>query len=176
MTSKSTQSALPPTFLHNVDPGHSKPILEHVYTGRPPSAAAVLPLYLAHATPRPSLMYLAMTTPPVVLFSIVQDRILFLSPSSTEIEPLLVIEFLQRVADALEDFLGAPLLPSKIDASFDIVAQIVGEMCDAGVVCNTEPDALREVIEAPTWVGSLLGGFGLPSYVVAQPLPICPRH
>lgn len=108
-------------------------------------------------------MYLATTTPPVILFSIIQDRMLFLSPSSAEIEPLLVIEFLQRVADALEDFLGAPLLPSKIDASFDVVAQIVGEMCDAGVVCNTEPNALREVVEAPTWVGSLLGGFGLPS-------------
>lgn len=150
-------------------PARSKPILEHVYTGRPPSASTVLPLYLAHPAPRPSLLQLPSTSPPVLVFSIIQDGLLFLSTSSGEIEPLLVIEFLHRVADALEDFLGAPLLASKVDASYDVVAQIVGEMCDAGMVCNTEPNALREVVEAPTWVGNLLGGFGLPSYATPHP-------
>jgi len=101
---------------------------------------------------------------------------LFLASTSAETEPLLVLEFLHRVADALEDFLGAPLLPTKFENSYDVVVQIVAEMCDAGMVCNTEPNALREVIEAPSFMGNLLGGFGLPAYVNTH-LSLClPAH
>jgi len=101
---------------------------------------------------------------------------LFLASTSAEAEPLLVLEFLHRVADALEDFLGAPLLPTKFENSYDVVVQIVAEMCDAGMVCNTEPNALREVIEAPSFMGNLLGGFGLPAYVNTH-LSLClPAH
>ncbi len=63
----------------------------------------------------------------------------------------------------LEDFLGSPLLATKIESSYDVVAQVLGEMCDAGTVCNTEPNALKEVVETPSWMGNLLGGFGLPA-------------
>jgi len=73
-----------------------------------------------------------------------------------------VLEFLHRVTDALEEFLGSPLLASKIEASYDVVAQVIGEMCDAGLVCNTEPNALKEVIDAPTRMDNWLGGLGLP--------------
>ena len=145
------------------DNARSNVFLEHIYTGRPPSAGVVLPLYLERPAPRPPVIYLASTSPPTILFSILQDNLLFLCPASSEVEPLLVLEFLHRVADALEDFLGPPLLVSKLEASYDVVAQIVGEMCDAGVVCNTEPNALREVVEVPSWMGNLLGGFGLPT-------------
>ncbi|BDD55546.1 hypothetical protein MAP00_001051 [Monascus purpureus] len=34
-------------------------------------------------------------------------------------------------------------------------------MCDAGIVCNTEPNALQEVVDIPGWMGRLLGGVGL---------------
>ncbi|KAL2358326.1 Adaptor complexes medium subunit family-domain-containing protein [Cryomyces antarcticus] len=142
---------------------HNNSILEHVYTARPPSAKVLLPLYLAHPSPRPSLIYLPTTNPPTLLYSIIQDRLLFLTPSSTDVEPLLVLEFLHRVADALEEFLGSPLLGSRIESSSDVVAQVLGEMCDAGLIGSTEPNALRDVVEASTWVGKLLGGVGLPS-------------
>jgi AP-3 complex subunit mu len=75
-----------------------------------------------------------------------------------------VLEFLHRLVDVLEDFLGAPLLASKVEGSYDIVAQLLGEMCDAGSVCNTEPNALRDVVDVPKWVDRLLGGVGLPRY------------
>ncbi|KAF2493199.1 clathrin adaptor, mu subunit [Lophium mytilinum] len=142
---------------------HNATILEHVYRGRPPTASVLLPLYLSHPSPQPSLIYLPNTHPPALVYSIIQDRLLFLSPSSTESEPLLVLEFLHRVADALEDFLGPPLLASKIESSYDVVAQLLSEMCDGGLVSNTEPNALRDVVEAPNWVKGLLGGVGLPS-------------
>jgi len=100
--------------------------------------------------------------PPSLVHSIIQDRLLFLAPTSAEIEPLLVVEFLHRVADALEDFLGSPLLASKIESSYDVVAQLLGEMCDCGSVSNTEPNALRDVVELPSWMSKLVGGLGLP--------------
>lgn len=75
----------------------------------------------------------------------------------------MAVEILHRIADALEEFIGGPLLPSKIEANYDVVSQIVGEVCDAGIVHNTEPNALREVVELDDWVGNILGGIGLPS-------------
>ncbi|RAL01176.1 putative AP-3 adaptor complex subunit mu [Aspergillus ibericus CBS 121593] len=140
----------------------SNPIVEQVYRSRPPSAPAILPLYLAHAAPRPSLLYIPGATPPVTVFSVVQSNLLFLALSEVDTEPLLVLEFLHRVVDVLEDFVGAPLLSSKLQANYEVVAQLLHEMCDAGIVCNTEPNALQEVVEMPGWMGKLLGGVGLP--------------
>lgn len=36
-------------------------------------------------------------------------------------------------------------------------------MVDGGIIANTEPNALRDVVEAPNLLKSLLGGVGLPS-------------
>jgi AP-3 complex subunit mu len=74
-----------------------------------------------------------------------------------------VLEFLHRVADVLEDFLGSPLLASRIEGNYDVVAQLLSEMVDGGIIAATEPNALRDVVEAPNLLKSLLGGVGLPS-------------
>ena len=76
-----------------------------------------------------------------------------------------MLEFLHRVADALEDFLGSPLLASRIESSYDVVAQLLSEMVDGGVIACTEPNALRDVVEAPSFMKNLLGGVGLPRYL-----------
>ena len=107
-------------------------------------------------------MHLPNINPPTLLFSLIHANILFLSPASTEIEPLFVLEFLHRVVDVLVELIGTPLLISKIEGSFDVVAQLLGEMCDAGIVCNTEPNALRDDVDTPGWVGRLLSGVNLP--------------
>ncbi|GKZ22625.1 AP-3 complex subunit mu [Aspergillus brasiliensis] len=122
---------------------------------------------LITGSPRPSLIYLPSTTPPVTVFSVVQSNLLFLALSEVDTEPLVALEFLHRVVDVLEDFVGAPLLSTKIQANYDVVAQLLHEMCDAGVVCNTEPNALQEVVEMPGWMGKLLGGVGLPGGLTA---------
>jgi AP-3 complex subunit mu len=141
----------------------STPLLEHTYIGRPPASSTLLPLYLSHPSPRPSLIYLPNTNPPTLLYSIIQDQLLFLCPCSSDTEPLQILEFLHRVADVLEDFLGSPLLASKIEAHYDVVAQLLSEMVDGGIIASTEPNALRDVVEAPNFMKSLLGGVGLPS-------------
>lgn len=159
---KTSDMAVEALYLFNE---HNNVLFEHYYGGRPLTATSLLQFYLKESTPRPALIHLPNTSPPTLLFSHLQDQILFLCPTSSETEPLLVSEFLHRVADALEEFLGPPLLSSKIEANYDVVVQVVGEICDAGVVHNTEPNALREVVEVDDWMGNLLGGIGLPSYI-----------
>ena len=140
---------------------YSALLLDHVYTSRPPPPSTLLPIYLQHAAPRPSVIYLPSINPPTICYSIIQDNILFLSPCSSATEPLLVLEFLHRVADALQEFLGSPLLATKVTASYDIVAQIVAEIADAGIVCQGEANALRDVIETgPGVLKNLLGSIG----------------
>lgn len=74
-----------------------------------------------------------------------------------------MLEFLHRIADGLEEFLGSPLLATKITANYDVVAQVVSEMADAGTVCQGEANALRDVVETgPGVLMNLLGGVGLP--------------
>lgn len=160
MTSKSLLCL--PIFQPQTNPHSSAPLVEHVYRSRPPSASAILPLYLAHAAPRPSLLYIATASPPVTVFSTVESNLLFLAISEVDTEPLLALEFLHRVVDVLEEFVGAPLLSTKINSNYDVVAQLLNEMCDGGTVCNTEPNALQEVVEVPGWVDKLLGGIGVP--------------
>lgn len=91
--------------------------------------------------------------------------------SSSELEPLLALEFLHRIVDVLEDFLGAPLLASKIESNYDVVAQLLTEMCDAGTIGTTEPNALRDLVEVEGFMGKLLGNLSLPGYVLASSIP-----
>ena len=107
-------------------------------------------------------MHFPDTNPPTILFSVSYSNIVLLSPVSVETEALFVLEFLHRVVDVLEEFLGPPLLANKIEGAYDVVAQLVGEMCDAGNVCNTEPNALRDDVDISGWMGKILGGVGLP--------------
>ncbi|QSZ32078.1 hypothetical protein DSL72_001647 [Monilinia vaccinii-corymbosi] len=141
---------------------HNRPLLQNTYTSRPLSSTQLLPLYLAHPFPRPSLIYLPNTSPPTLLFTLIHSNLLFCLTSSSEIEPLLALEFLHRVIDVLEEFLGAPLLAQKIESSYDVVAQLLNEMCDAGTVSSTEPNALRDMVEVEGWIGKLLGGINIP--------------
>ncbi|RYP05209.1 hypothetical protein DL765_009906 [Monosporascus sp. GIB2] len=148
--------------LHIYDE-HTRAILSHTYTSRPLSATQLLPLYLQHPAPRPNLIFLSNTSPATLVFSLEHANLLYLATTSSEIEPLLVLEFLHRVIDALEEFLGAPLLAHRIEANYDVVAQLLTEMCDAGTINTTEPNALRDVVEVEGLLGKLLGSMNLPS-------------
>lgn len=143
------------------------PILQHEWRSRQATTAvALLSLYNSHPSPRPSLIYLPNTSPPTLLFNIIHNNLLFLSPTTSEIEPLLVLEFLHRVVDVLEDYLGSPLLGTKIEANYDIIAQLMNEMCDDGFPFTTEPNALRDVVLPPSLMGKLLSNVtGLPRCV-----------
>lgn len=79
-----------------------------------------------------------------------------------ETQALAVLEFLRKIVDIFEDFLGSPLLPNKIEENYEVIAQILAEVCDGGVVCNTEPNALRETVEVSSALGKLFQHVGIP--------------
>ena len=54
------------------------------------------------------------------------------------------------------------MLAQKVESSYDVVAQLLNEMCDTGAVNTTEPNALRDLVEVEGWMGKLLGGINLP--------------
>ncbi|KAL8941650.1 MAG: hypothetical protein Q9216_002112 [Gyalolechia sp. 2 TL-2023] len=148
-------SAVEAVYIFNKD---NECILEHVYRSRPPAPRTLLPLYQRHPKPRPSVISLPEVNPPSILFSLLHSNLLFLSTAASDVEPLFILEFLHRIIDVFEEFVGAPLLASRIESSYDVVAQLLGEMCDAGSVCNTEPNALRDDVDIPGWMDKFLGG------------------
>lgn len=147
---------------------NSRPLLQHTYRGRPLSASHLLPLYTSHSQPRPSLIYLPNSHPPTLLFSLIHSNLLFLLTTTRETEPLLILEFLHRLIDILEDFIGAPLLAVKLENNYDVVAQLLNEMVDGGEVATTEPNALRETVEVEGFLGKLFSSVGVPGCVPFQ--------
>ena len=122
-------------------------------------------LFLDHPDPRPSVLYLPELSPPSALFSLTHSTLQLLCPCSKETDPLAILEFLHRVVDVFEDFLGSPLLPTTIEAKFDVVAQLLGEMCDGGIISSTEANTLRENVEVSTALGKLFTQIGLSGYI-----------
>ncbi|CCX33970.1 Adaptor complexes medium subunit family-domain-containing protein [Pyronema domesticum] len=148
-------------------------ILQHEWRSRPStSPASLLTHYNALPSPRPSLIYIPTTSPPTLLFNLEHSNLLLLSPATSEIEPLLVLEFLHRVVDVLEDYLGSPLVASKIESNYDIVAQLLNEMADDGFPFITEPNALRDVVLPPSLIGKLFSSVtGLPNNTLQSLTP-----
>ena len=73
-----------------------------------------------------------------------------------------MLEFLHRVVDVLEDYFGSPLIPTKIEGNYDIVVELLSEMCDDGLLSNTEVNGLRDVVIPPSLMKKLLGNVTLP--------------
>jgi AP-3 complex subunit mu len=137
-------------------------VLEHIYAGRPPSAQTLIASLTARPAPRPSAVQLSDIAPPTTAYSITQSALQLIAVTSKDAQSLAILDFLHRVVDIFEDFLGSPLLTSKIEENYEIVAQLLGEICDGGIVCNTEPNALRESVEVSSMLGKLFTQVGLP--------------
>lgn len=54
----------------------------------------------------------------------------------------------------------------KIENNYDVVAQLLSEMCDGGAISTTEGNALREVVEVEGFLNKLLGSINLPGYSI----------
>ena len=146
---------------------HSNCVLEHIYSGRPPSAQTLIAGLTSRPAPRPSIVQLPDVAPPTTAYSISHSALQLIAVSSKDAQSLAIIDFLHRVLDIFEDFLGSPLLTSKIEDNYEIVAQLLGEVCDGGIVCNTEANALRESVEVSSVLGKLFTQVGLPGYVLS---------
>jgi len=78
----------------------------------------------------------------------------FVAGLSRDTSPMMVVEFLHRVADVLTDYLGTPD-EVKIKDAFSTVYQILDEMMDGGLPLVTEPNALKGMIAPPTVVNKV---------------------
>jgi AP-3 complex subunit mu len=92
-------------------------------------------LYLFHVL-RHGLTYLA-ACPPCI-------------GGSFEVPPLLVIEFLHKIADTFVLYFGDPADESAVKDNFSTAYQLLEEMVDHGWPLTTEPNALTDLIRPPT--------------------------
>ena len=138
-------------------------LLEHVYSGRPPTAKDLQNELRRRASPLPAVFRLPSLNPPTNVYTVSQASLLLACTSSKDVPPQAIVDFLYRLIDVFEDFLGSPLISNKIEDNYDVIAQLLVEMCDGGTICNTEGNALREQVEVASNLGKLFAQVGLPS-------------
>ncbi|OIW17466.1 hypothetical protein TanjilG_22578 [Lupinus angustifolius] len=109
-------------------------------------------------------------SPTHYLFQVVRDGITFLACTQVEMPPLMAIEFLCRVADVLNDYLGG-LNEDLIKDNFVIVYELLDEMIDNGFPLTTEPNILQEMIAPPNIVSKVLSVVTGSSSNVSDTLP-----
>ena len=110
----------------------------------------------------PTIMALG-DIPPVIrmgdtglyIVSCLRGALIFLGTATQESPPLLVIEFLHRVADIFEDYFGSPIDDELVKENFSTVYQLLEEMNDFGYPLTTEPNSLKAMIAPPTVLGKL---------------------
>jgi AP-3 complex subunit mu len=66
------------------------------------------------------------------------------------VPPLLVIEFLHKIADTFVIYFGDPADESAVKDNFSTAYQLLEEMVDHGWPLTTEPNALTDLIRPPT--------------------------
>jgi hypothetical protein len=91
----------------------------------------------------------------VYLFSILRDGLSYLAVTHGEISPLLVLEFLHRVADIFVEYFGSPADESAIKDNFSTVYQLLEETLDNGWPLTTELNALQAMIRPPSVMGKV---------------------
>lgn len=109
-------------------------------------------------------------SPTHYLFQVFRDGITFLACTQVEMPPLMAIEFLCRVADVINDYLGG-LNEDSIKDNFVIVYELLDEMIDNGFPLTTEPNILQEMIAPPNIVSKVLSVVTGNSSNVSDTLP-----
>ncbi|KAK7397098.1 hypothetical protein VNO78_18265 [Psophocarpus tetragonolobus] len=109
-------------------------------------------------------------SPTHYLFQVFREGITFLACTQVEMPPLMAIEFLCRVADVLNEYLGG-LNEDLIKDNFIIVYELLDEMIDNGFPLTTEPNILQEMIAPPNLVSKVLSVVTGSSSNVSDTLP-----
>lgn len=86
----------------------------------------------------------------VYIISILRDGLSYLAVLPAEVGPLMILEFLHRVADTFVDYFGSPADESAVKENFSTVYQLLEEMVDYGWPLTTEPNALKAMIRPPS--------------------------
>jgi hypothetical protein len=73
------------------------------------------------------------------VISILRDGLSYLAVCPAEVSPLLILEFLHRIASIFVQYFGCPVDESAIKENFSTVYQLLEEMVDYGWPLTTEP-------------------------------------
>lgn len=87
----------------------------------------------------------------VYVISVWRGQLFFIASIREEQPPLLVIEFLHRVADIIQEYFGT-IEESNLKENFSTVYQLLEEMMDNGFPLTTEPNALKAMIRPPSMI------------------------
>ncbi|KXN67563.1 AP-3 complex subunit MU-1 [Conidiobolus coronatus NRRL 28638] len=90
-----------------------------------------------------------------LLVNIVRDKLVFLGVMCKEASPLAAIEFIHRIVDVFNSYLGQVNEPT-IKENFVIVYQLLEEMMDYGFPLMTDVNTLKDVIAPPTIMNKVL--------------------
>ena len=83
-------------------------------------------------------------------------RIYFLAVCALEAPAIIAIEFLRRVIAAFEDYFGIGFTEADLVDEFPRVYQLLEEVADGGYPAQTEPAILRQLVVAPSFLGSII--------------------
>ncbi|KAK5583039.1 hypothetical protein RB653_004629 [Dictyostelium firmibasis] len=89
------------------------------------------------------------STPKYYLINIQKQHIYLLGVCQSEVSPLLVVDFLQRIYETFEEYFGRTITSVTIKENFVHVYQLLDEMTDNGFPFTTELNFLKEMIKPP---------------------------
>lgn len=95
--------------------------------------------------------------PRFYLIHIYRNGLFYLAILTQEVYPLMVIEFLYRVADTFQEYFGE-VNEGSVKNNFVTVYELLEEMMDNGFPLTTETGLLREMILPPTLVNRVVTG------------------
>lgn len=75
---------------------------------------------------------------------------------SSEKDALVPYTFIDRLAATMEDYFGAPLSATKVEANSDTLTLLLAEMLDNGLAATTEFNNLRDVISLKGFLHKIL--------------------
>ena len=84
----------------------------------------------------------------------------FVALTSIDVSPLTTIEFLNSLVDLLVSYFG-DLSETVLRNWFDTVFQLLEETCDNGKPYTTEPCILKDIIQPPSLMNSVLGAVSI---------------
>lgn len=90
-----------------------------------------------------------LTTPKHYLLHIKRQDLYFLAVTQQETSPLLILEWLNRVVETLQEYLNT-LSEESVKENFVTVYQLLDEMMDGGHVMTVEGNILQDLIQPPS--------------------------
>uniref|UniRef100_A0A7S0BPA5 MHD domain-containing protein n=1 Tax=Rhodosorus marinus TaxID=101924 RepID=A0A7S0BPA5_9RHOD len=90
-----------------------------------------------------------------VIIHIHKNNLFFVASVRRDVMPLVVVEFLMRVADIFVDYFGE-LNENAIKDNFITVYELLDEMLDNELPLNMEPSILKELVKPPDPIAKMI--------------------